>query len=101
MFGQNPTIFRGPKPLKSPKIEGGQNFNFAKMGLSYTQMKGLDEHFQNPTLVLAYNVIMKSQSCPKLKICKCYRGRLNYPIHCMHTSEVLPISRPTLRPFKM
>ena len=68
MFGQNPTILRGPKPLKTPKIEGGQNFNFAKMGLSYTQMKGLDEHFQDLTLVLVYDVIMTSQSRPKLKI---------------------------------
>ena len=57
---QNPTILRGPKPLKTLKIEGGQNFNLSKVGLSYTQMKGLDEHFQDLTLVLAYDVIMAS-----------------------------------------
>ena len=68
MFGRNSTILRGPKPLKTSGSNGVKKIVSTEGRLKYTQTKGLDEHFQDLTLFLAYDVIMTSQSRPKLKI---------------------------------
>ena len=50
----------GSGPRKPPPGWGVQNFKLTTRGRDYTQMKGLDEHFQDVTLVLPYDVIMTS-----------------------------------------